>query len=113
MRLQGTTVCVADVARSKAFYEGVLGFEPGEFYEPTRWQPYWFDDGFFGIREAPSFTRPDSLDITNFKVADVEGLWNRVKDQAEVVDELETTPWGSYKFVVRDPDGYLLGFVAE
>jgi predicted enzyme related to lactoylglutathione lyase len=113
MRLQGTTICVANVSRSKAFYENVLGFQPGEFYEPTRWQPYWFEGQFFGVREVDSFSRQESFDITNFKVADVEKLWNGVKDQAQVVDELATTPWGSYKFVVKDPDGYLLGFVSE
>ena len=107
MRLQGTTICVADVSRSKAFYESVLGFQPGEFYEPTQWQPYWFEGQFFGIREVDSFSRQESFDITNFKVGEVEKLWNGVKDRAQVVDELATTPWGSYRFVVKDPDGYL------
>jgi catechol 2,3-dioxygenase-like lactoylglutathione lyase family enzyme len=113
MRLQGTTICVADLARSKAFYEDVIGFEPGEFYEPTRWQPYFFGGQFFGIREVTSFARQESFDITNFKVDDVERLWHAVKDDVDVVDELETTPWGSYKFVIRDPDGYRLGFVGS
>jgi hypothetical protein len=48
---------------------------------------------FFGIREVDSFSRQESFDITNFKVADVEKMWNGVKDQAQVVDELATTPW--------------------
>jgi hypothetical protein len=29
------------------------------------------------------------------------------------VEPLGMTPWGSYKFVVRDPDGHLLAFVQE
>jgi hypothetical protein len=45
---------------------------------------------FFGSREVASFSRPDSFDITNFEVDDVEALRNAVKDDAEVVDELET-----------------------
>jgi uncharacterized glyoxalase superfamily protein PhnB len=34
-----------------------------------------------------------------------------LKDSAEVAETLAPTPWGTYKFVVRDPDGYRLGFV--
>ena len=41
----------------------------------------------------------------------MEGLWARVKDSAEVAEPLATTAYGTYKFVVKDPDGYRLGFV--
>jgi uncharacterized glyoxalase superfamily protein PhnB len=34
-----------------------------------------------------------------------------VKDAADVVEPLAKTPWGSYKFVIADPDGFHLGFV--
>ena len=40
MRIQGITIEVGDLAASKDFYENVLGFQPGEYYEPTKWQPY-------------------------------------------------------------------------
>lgn len=43
MKLQGITIVVADLTRSRVFYENVLGFRPGPFYEPTRWQPYYFN----------------------------------------------------------------------
>jgi hypothetical protein len=32
-------------------------------------------------------------------------LWERLKDRAEVVEELFDTPSGSRKFTIRDPDG--------
>ena len=113
MKLQGITIVVADLMRSRAFYEIVLGFRPGAFYEPTRWQPYYFNGQFFGIREKPDFVRPPSDDITNFQVDEIEVLWERCRTQAAVLEPLAVTPWGSYKFVVSDPDGYRLGFVAE
>jgi uncharacterized glyoxalase superfamily protein PhnB len=34
-----------------------------------------------------------------------------VKDSAEVAEPLGPTPYGTNKFVVKDPDGYRLGFV--
>jgi catechol 2,3-dioxygenase-like lactoylglutathione lyase family enzyme len=111
MRIQGITIEVSDLAASKDFYENVLGFQPGEYYEPTKWQPCTFADQYFAIREVAAKKPHDDFDITNFELDDVEGLWARVKDSAEVAEPLAPTPWGTYKFVVKDLDGYRLGFV--
>jgi predicted enzyme related to lactoylglutathione lyase len=111
VRIQGITVEVSDLSVSKDFYENVLGFQPGEYYEPTKWQPYSFADQYFAIPEIESKTPRDDSDITNFELDDVEGLWARVKGSAEVAEPLAPTPYGTYKFVVKDPDGYRLGFV--
>jgi len=111
MRIQGITIEVSDLAKAKDFYEKVLGFEPGEFYAPTKWQPYTFGDQYFAIREIADKRPHDDFDITNFELDEVEELWERVKDRAEVAEPLEVTPYGTYKFVVKDPDGYRLGFV--
>jgi len=113
MNIQTVTITVSNMKNSKAFYEEVLGFTPDEFYEPTNWQPYRFNDQLFGIREKTGFVRPESFDITNFETDDVEELWARVKDKAAIVEELAPTPWGSYRFVVKDPDGYNVAFVAK
>jgi catechol 2,3-dioxygenase-like lactoylglutathione lyase family enzyme len=86
MRIQGITIEVSDLATSKAFYEEILGFQPGEYYEPTKWQPYAFGDQYFAIREIENKRPHDDFDITNFELDDVEGLWARVKDSAEVVE---------------------------
>jgi catechol 2,3-dioxygenase-like lactoylglutathione lyase family enzyme len=113
MRIQGITIEVSDLAAAKRFYEDLLGFVPGDFYEPTRWQPYDLGGRYFAIREIGHAKHRDDLDITNFDVDDVEDLWARVKDSAEVAEELGTTPYGTYKFVIKDPDGYRLGFVGR
>lgn len=106
MKLSGITCTVADLEKSRQFYEELLGFEPDAFYEPTRWQSYKCQDGvFFAIGEPPG-----STDEVSFTVPDVEGLWERVKHSAEVVHPLEKTPWGTYRFVIKDPDGHLLAF---
>jgi len=113
MNIQTVTITVSDMKRAKAFYEDILGFKPDEFYEPTSWQPYRFNNQLFGIREKRGFVRPDSFDIANFETDNVEELWASVENKAKVVEELAPTPWGSYRFVVQDPDGYNVAFVAK
>jgi len=111
VRIQGITIEVSDLAKAKEFYELVLGFEPGAFYAPTKWQPYNFGDQYFAVREVADKRPRDDFDITNFELDEIDELWQRVKDAAEVAEPLEVTPYGTYKFVIKDPDGYRLGFV--
>jgi predicted enzyme related to lactoylglutathione lyase len=114
MQVQGVTVSVSDLSRSKAFYEEVLGFIPDAYYEPTRWQPYKFEGrAYFAIIEVPGFQRNAASDVVNFDVQEIEALWSRVRDKVEVEAELSETPWGSYRFIVRDPDGCRLGFAGK
>jgi len=106
MKLAGITCTVGSVEKSRQFYEDVLGFKRGPFFEPTRWQSFPCQEGvYFAVGEAPGSTNEIS-----FEVEDIEGLWNRVKDQTDVVNPLEKTPWGTYRFVICDPDGNLLAF---
>lgn len=106
MDLQGITRVTSDVQRAKKFYEEILGFEPGPYYEPTRWQAYQCPGGaFYAIGEAPGSTNE-----VGFVLADIEAFWEKVKDQVEVVEPLARTPWGTSRFVIKDPDGHLLAF---
>jgi uncharacterized glyoxalase superfamily protein PhnB len=43
---------------------------------------------------------------------DVDALWERVKDHAEVDAPLRDTEYGMREFVVHDPNGYHLAFGA-
>ncbi len=113
MKIQTVTITVSDLQKSKEFYENILGFTPGDYYAPTNWQSYRFNEQLFAIREKTGFKRAESFDITNFEVGDVEALWATVQDKATVVEKLAPTPWGSYRFVILDPDGYQLAFVKK
>ena len=114
MHVHGVNVSVSDLSRSKAFYEGVLGFIADSYFEPTRWQSYKFAGrAYFSISEVADFRRQAWADIVNFDVEEIESYWNRVRDQVEVETELSETPWGSYKFIIKDLDGYRLGFVGK
>ena len=93
MQVQGVTVSVSDLSRSRRFYEEVLGFVPDAYYEPTRWQCYKFDGrAYFAITEVPEFQRNAASDIVNFGVQAIESLWDRVRDKVEVEAELAETP---------------------
>jgi catechol 2,3-dioxygenase-like lactoylglutathione lyase family enzyme len=108
MKLSGITRAVDSLEKSRQFYENLLGFVPGPSYEPTRWQSYICQEGvYFAVGETQGSTNEIS-----FVVEDLEELWERVKDQVEVISPLEKTPWGTYRFVIRDPDGNLLAFAA-
>lgn len=109
MKLTGITRVVADVDLSKQFYTEILGFEPDAFYAPTCWQSFNCQkDIFFAVGQAPGSTNEIS-----FSVPDIESFWQSVKDKVEVVNPLEKTPWGTYRFVIRDPDGQWLAFSSE
>lgn len=47
----------------------------------------------------------------NFEVDDVDGWWKRLRDDADVLEPLMDTEYGTRKFTIRDPDGNELGFV--
>ena len=112
MQLQVVTLSVKSLEISRSFYEEILGFEPDIYYEPTRWQSYKLDgNSGFGIAETPDLVRSRNSDIINFFVDDVKAMWYRVRDRVEIEADLARAPWGTHKFVIRDPDGFRLGFV--
>ena len=38
-------------------------------------------------------------------------MWKRVKEQVRVESSPELMPWGTYKMIILDPDGYRLGLI--
>ena len=114
MQVQGVTVTVSNLSQAKEFYEKTLGFIADSYYEPTKWQSYKFDGRtYFSIIEVVGFRREAGADIVNFDVEEIEIFWDRVRDKVEVEAELSETPWGSYRFIIKDPDRHRLGFVGK
>jgi len=111
MNIQTITITVSNLSKSKDFYGNLLGFELGEDWAETKWQSFRFGEQLFAIREKEGFKRAESFDIANFEVDDAGNLWEKVRDEVKIVEELGHTPWGSYRFVIRDPDGYQIAFV--
>ncbi len=114
MEIQAVTISVSNLARSKEFYEKILGFVPDTYYEPTKWQSYvCAGRAFLAITEAPHHQRAPSQDIINFIVTDVQAMWEEIEGEVRVETAPEMMPWGTFKMVIMDPDGFRLGFIEE
>lgn len=101
---------VSDLQKAIEWYENVLGFVVHTVYPEKNSTYADFEVGIgacFSImvdEHVPSYGR------FNFAAEDVEGLWNLLKDKAEIVEPLFTTPYGTTKFTIKDLDGNELGF---
>ena len=109
---------VTDVKETVDFYHRVLGFEVKTFY------PEWahlakddceimFQPAASLIKEFPelsSSTMGGSLTLF-FRLDDPAALFERVKDEANIIRPLGVTSYnGATEFVVRDLNGYILHF---
>lgn len=113
-QLGGVTIPVSSVMESRKFYHDVLGFEEDKIYEPTRWISYKaIGNTFFAIEEVHDFNAGKSESVIDFYLENVEEFWLKVNKKVDIVSPLERTPWGSYKFVIKDRDGNKLGFVKK
>src|SRR5690554_4579249 len=112
-KLTHVRVNVKNFDEALKWYTTVLGFKAVGIWPPEKpnYAHFEADDGVtFAIMEDKNYP---SYGRFNFNVADVGALWNELKDQVTIVEELFTTPWGSKKFTIRDLDGNELGFVQE
>jgi lactoylglutathione lyase len=113
---------VANVERSLAFYEGVLGFERG-FTVPEQ-SPFvfasvtggpveiFFNDAAGAIKEYPVFGgKPIGATGTMYiEVEGVDALHDRLKPTVPIVMPLVTQFYGMREFAIEDPDGYVITF---
>jgi len=113
---------VANVERSLAFYEGVLGFERG-FTVPEQ-SPFafasvtggpveiFFNDAAGAIKEYPGFGgKPIGATGTMYiEVEGVDALHDRLKPTVPIVMPLLTQFYGMREFAIEDPDGYVITF---
>lgn len=117
-----TTLATADPQRSRAFYEGVLGFEPkeesggGVFYQSGSGSFFVYESSFAGTNQATSMSfevSPQEFDAeiealrqagVRFETFDAEGIdWN---GDVAVMQDLRSV-W------FKDPDGNILNVEAH
>jgi uncharacterized glyoxalase superfamily protein PhnB len=114
---------VANVERSLAFYEDVLGFTRG-FTVPEQ-SPFvfasvnggaveiFFNDAAGAIKEYPAFGGK-ALGATGTMYIEIEGvdaLHDRLKAASvPIVMPLVTQFYGMREFAIEDPDGYVITF---
>jgi lactoylglutathione lyase len=113
---------VANVERSLAFYENVLGFERG-FTVPEQ-SPFvfasvtggpveiFFNDAAGAIKEYPAFGgKPIGATGTMYiEVEGVDALHDRLKATVPIVMPLVKQFYGMREFAIEDPDGYVITF---
>ena len=105
---------VPDVAAAIAFYCDVLGFSCSS--QMGGWACL-NKDGVELMLAVPNahlpFDKPHFTGSLYLRCDDVDGLWQRLKEQAEVVYPIENFDYGMREFAIRDINGYLLQFGQE
>lgn len=125
-RLFRILVPAFDLARSRRFYEDLLGVA-GREVAPGR---VYFRCGsvIFGVLDysrSPSKARPRVSEAIYFATGELEAVHLRARrlkalapgflhgDRRSPLGQLRTRPWGERSFYARDPAGNELCFVAE
>ena len=110
---------VTNLSASLEFYHEILGFEVGELlpdeYNPT-FAPLFIDGCKLMLEEIevelPPYHKHGicGSGIQLFlEIPDVDTIYERLKQSAQVVDQIANRPWGR-TFSISDPDGYIISF---
>ncbi len=110
-RLTHVRVNVRDLGAAIAWYERLLGV-PAEGHWPPDVPTYaHFTLGPAQFAIGQYEPAPAMGARLNFEVDHVDGWWERLRDDSDVLEPLMDTEYGTRKFTIRDPDGNELGFV--
>ena len=118
MRAFRLAVPASDLARSRTFYEQVLGVDADDTV-PTRL--YFHCGGFivavidWAVEQHgdPSPFRPLPDDLY-FATGELDAVFERaVAAGADITSPITVQPWGERSFYCTDPDGHRLCFVDE
>ncbi|MFH0791670.1 MAG: VOC family protein [bacterium] len=111
---------VSDLNKSIKFYTDVLGFRLGELYpnsENPTYAPIFIGDNklmIVIIRDTNKKFIQNNLGGSGvqffIQVDGVDDTYTKIKNQVEILDEIETKPRGDREFTIKDLDGYLISF---
>jgi catechol 2,3-dioxygenase-like lactoylglutathione lyase family enzyme len=113
-------VCTSRIQESRAFYTGLMGFEPtfeADWYvslrrrEEPQYELALLDHTHPTLPEA--YRAPVRGLLLNFEVADVDAEWERLVVRGGLRPELELRDedFGQRHFIVADPDGVLIDLI--
>jgi catechol 2,3-dioxygenase-like lactoylglutathione lyase family enzyme len=122
IRFKGPAAYVADLTRSRAFYEGLLDFavnrvmKRGETDIAIAYKAgfsIWLASDAYWSIAGDAAAAPKNLGAGNwenaFETADFEIIYERLtKAGASFVHPLRELPWGQRGFRVHDPDGHII-----
>ena len=105
---------VPDLSAAARFYREMLGFE---CVSQTEGWACLSRDGVELMLALPNahlpFERPQFTGSLYLRCDNVDEMWQKVKDKAEVVYPIENFDYGMREFAIRDNNGYLLQFGQE
>lgn len=116
MQLTPSYIClfVSDLARSVAFYQDVLGFEPLSELTTENFKAFRFQEGLVlglepnGSSPGREKTKAENAVILQFRAASLEELKDQTEELQErgvlVQDSLQTVSFGT-RTSFLDPDG--------
>jgi predicted enzyme related to lactoylglutathione lyase len=110
-RLTHVRVNVRDLTAAVGWYERLFGIAAGGHWpvdEPT-YAHFTLGPTQYALGQYEP--APSQGARFNFEVENVDAWWARVGPDADVLEPLFETPYGTRKFTIRDPDGNELGFV--
>ena len=110
-RLTHVRVNVRDLAGAVGWYERLLGVPADGHWPPDDPTYVHFTLGPAQFALGQYEPVPATGARFKFEVADVDAWWARVGRDADVLEPIFDTPYGTRKFTIRDPDGNELGFV--
>ena len=124
-------MAVENVEESVKFYTEVLGFQLAMAVSEDKshvgqeiiegksyiWANVMFGDIGFMFQRKDSF-EVDILPVESIgasasfyiEVVDIEKLYRKIRENAEVIKELDTVWYGTKEFYIKDINGYILGF---
>ena len=110
---------VTNIQNSMEFYREILGFKAGTLY-PDEYNPTFAPMFINGHKlmleevdvELPAYHKHGvcGSGIQLFlEVPNVDEIYEKLKQSAQVVDQIADRPWGR-TFSISDPDGYIISF---
>lgn len=116
IRFHSPCVFVADLGRSRAFYEDGLGQEPSLVLDGYVVYPgfcLWrTDTARRHVFDEPDTPADGPMGRDNFELyfetEHIEDAWERLFPRTEAIHPMKLQPWGQRCFRLRDPDGHIL-----
>ncbi|GAA2752399.1 VOC family protein [Amnibacterium kyonggiense] len=118
MRFASARIITADVDRSVAFYERLLGLapeRPAPVFAVFRAETGTLAIGHPSTVPVPGFAAAHDGALVEFletSPAAVDAVHARLADGVEVVQPPTDMPWGNRSLLLRDPDGVLVNVYA-
>jgi len=117
---EGPALFVADITRSRIFYETIMGqdvlADHGRHVAFKGGFSIWQADYAISVVFEGAKGRPKALGLDNFEMyfesGDLDAAWERVAADpaalARAIHPVRVHPWGQRGFRLRDPDGHIV-----